>query len=181
MKEIKNILNLADNEKVEIADVSSKAIYLVTSFGRVFSVTAKEIKPNYNKKRGYFYLRNGNGGKILHRLVGELFLKKVKGKDYINHKDGNKKNNHVDNLEWCTQKENLIHARDNGMLNTFKKNEGRIKFTNEQVEKVVNLIKEKGYTYVQAGATEGMSYSTVAHIMTGRRRKIDGIKQHEEN
>lgn len=48
----------------------------------------------------------------IHRLVAEAFLEKPDGADEVNHKDGNKKNNHVSNLEWVSQKENLIHAME---------------------------------------------------------------------
>ena len=42
---------------------------------------------------------------VIHRLVAQFFLKTI-----INHKDWNKTNNHVDNLEWCTQSNNIQHA-----------------------------------------------------------------------
>lgn len=47
----------------------------------------------------------------VHRLVALTFIKKIKGKDYVNHKDGNKLNNNVSNLEWVTHKNNLEHSR----------------------------------------------------------------------
>ena len=50
----------------------------------------------------------------IHNLVAEAFLPKIEGKKYINHKDFNKKNNCVDNLEWCTPQENFLHAMHNG-------------------------------------------------------------------
>lgn len=45
----------------------------------------------------------------IHRLVAESFLEKVSGKNEVNHKDGNRKNNSVENLEWVSREENLIH------------------------------------------------------------------------
>lgn len=46
----------------------------------------------------------------IHRLVAETFLEKPVGATEVNHKDGNKHNNNVDNLEWVTQKQNREHA-----------------------------------------------------------------------
>lgn len=46
----------------------------------------------------------------VHRIVAKAFLKPIEGKTHVNHKDGNHSNNRVDNLEWCTQKENNLHS-----------------------------------------------------------------------
>lgn len=58
---------------------------------------------------------------LVHRLVALTFLEQPKGKDYVNHIDGNPKNNNVRNLEWCDHKENNNHAFDNGLIKTGKK------------------------------------------------------------
>ncbi|MFY0760210.1 NUMOD4 motif-containing HNH endonuclease [Metabacillus dongyingensis] len=55
---------------------------------------------------------------LVHRLVAYAFLPKPEGKEYINHIDGNRLNNHVDNLEWCDHKENNNHAFDNRLIKT---------------------------------------------------------------
>ena len=49
---------------------------------------------------------------LVHRLVAITFIKNKENKELINHKDANKLNNHIDNLEWCTYKENNNHARN---------------------------------------------------------------------
>lgn len=53
----------------------------------------------------------------IHSLVAKAFLKKETHHQCVNHKDCNKENNHVDNLEWVTTKENVKHAYDNGLFN----------------------------------------------------------------
>lgn len=58
---------------------------------------------------------------MLHRVVAKHFLELEDGKDFVNHKDGNKLNNVVSNLEWVTKSENTLHALDTGLL--FKRGE----------------------------------------------------------
>ena len=73
----------------------------------------------------------------IHRLVALSFLEKDVGTDVVNHKDGDKLNNNVQNLEWCTTKENVNHALEIGLkqssflkreaiLNRYVKNEKRV-------------------------------------------------------
>lgn len=58
---------------------------------------------------------------LLHRLVAQTFLPNLDGKPEVNHKDGNKTNNCVDNLEWVTRYENQYHAVVNGMTPAWSK------------------------------------------------------------
>lgn len=62
------------------------------------------------------WLHNSLGAKSLrvHRLVAQAYLLRRKGKTEVNHKDLNKRNNNVSNLEWCTHQENISHAVNNG-------------------------------------------------------------------
>jgi hypothetical protein len=53
---------------------------------------------------------------LVHRIVALAFIPLVEGKDFINHIDGNRLNNSVENLEWCTYKENANHAFDTGLM-----------------------------------------------------------------
>lgn len=77
------------------------------------------LKPK-KMRDGYLSFRvNKEKKQILinaHRAVAILFIENPLNKKEVNHKDGNKQNNCVDNLEWCTPKENIAHAIKNGLV-----------------------------------------------------------------
>ena len=98
--------------------------YSVSSLGRIrrdtYYATTKIgyiLKPIINH-RGYAQINICGSGKrktvFVHKIVAEAFLGLRKNKYGVNHKDCNKTNNRVDNLEWCTPKENIRHAFSNG-------------------------------------------------------------------
>ncbi|MFD0768883.1 NUMOD4 motif-containing HNH endonuclease [Bacillus sp. CGMCC 1.60114] len=70
----------------------------------------------------------------VHRLVAEAFIPKEEGKNFVNHIDGNKSNNCIDNLEWCTHKENLRHARDKQLLRVKGESNPSAKLRKEDIE-----------------------------------------------
>lgn len=59
----------------------------------------------------------GMKAEYTHRLVAKAFIKNKDNKPCVNHKDGNKRNNHYSNLEWVTNKENMVHASKNNLIN----------------------------------------------------------------
>lgn len=70
---------------------------------------------------GYFCVDDADFPDIhfVHRAVLSAFVQPIEGKPLVNHKDGNKQNNAVSNLEWCTHRENVDHAKDLGLLATL--------------------------------------------------------------
>ena len=109
--------------------------FMISSLGNLFSKrTSKLLKKNIHP-HGYYTIATRIGGRFgqcfcfkLHRLVAEAFLdapedylvdeseKTFYKKVIVNHKDGNKLNNKVENLEWCSHKENSRHAVDIGLI-----------------------------------------------------------------
>jgi hypothetical protein len=87
--------------------------YLVSNFGRVISMKTG-IKKIYNTTLTGSYMRVYKVGSV-HVLVAKLFIENPLNKPYVNHIDGNKLNNNVSNLEWCTAKENSDHALITGL------------------------------------------------------------------
>lgn len=71
---------------------------------------------------GYIRVRLWKDSRVktisVHKLVALHFIPNPLNKPQVNHKDGNKKNNSVDNLEWCSANENMAHAYKNGLIKT---------------------------------------------------------------
>ena len=89
--------------------------YQVSNLGNVKSLNyrrkgQKKILSQWNNGRGYLYVNFSNKNYAVHRLVAETFIANIQRKEDVNHIDGNKKNNNVKNLEWCSRKENIQHA-----------------------------------------------------------------------
>jgi len=105
-----------------------EGFYQISNFGNVKSLKRKSsigrllkerlLKPTPDTK-GYlrvaFHIKSKATHYSVHRLVGLMFLENPLNKEQINHKDGNKENNNVSNLEWCTNKENSDHAYNTGL------------------------------------------------------------------
>ena len=94
--------------------------------GRIYLVRNKILNPSRNQK-GYLQVQLCKNGKrkqcLVHRVVAEIFIPHFDEKqDIVNHIDGNKLNNIVENLEWCTQKQNVQHAIRNNLFKTHKNN-----------------------------------------------------------
>ena len=100
--------------------------YEISNYGRVKSFGNKSnhkiaIILKQSTVLGYktVTLTKESKGKMfkVHRLVAEAFMPNNENKPHINHKDGDKTNNHISNLEWCTPSENIIHAEKIGLRN----------------------------------------------------------------
>ncbi|TFV23365.1 hypothetical protein E4T75_10110 [Staphylococcus saprophyticus] len=91
-----------------------EGLYMVSSHGRVWGCKRKIIMKQRCNRDGYLKigLRKNGGQKtfLSHRLVSLAFLPHVEGKKYVNHVDENKTNNRLNNLEWCTARENNMHG-----------------------------------------------------------------------
>lgn len=139
------------------AVIGYEGFYEVDENGQVYSLDristgkngfqknkGKILKPINNKKTGYQSInlsKNGKGKKTrLHRIVAFAFLLNPENKPYVNHKDADKHNNAVSNLEWCTHEENTLHAMENDLVCRGERN-GANKIKDHQVKEAFDRAK----------------------------------------
>lgn len=162
--------------KEKILDFNSYGL-LVSRDGNVKNKDGR-IKSINDNGAGYKFVSVYNQDRkrskqfYIHRLVAEIFIGETCDvKTQVNHKDGDKSNNHVDNLEWVCPKENIRHMHDNGM-NMNRRNHGKLnKLSNSIIayaySKVVMGISGVGVTAKEYG----MPRTTLSSIVNKRTRK----------
>ena len=99
---------------------------IVSNYGNIFNKIKKCYMKQFLSGKGYktiylwFPKTKKKKSLLVHRLVAKAFIPNINNLQQINHIDGNKENNFVGNLEWCSPKDNNIHAIKNG-LRTYTK------------------------------------------------------------
>lgn len=163
--------------------------YLVSNFGRVktksreirytHSVTKKEhfrrseerfLKVHSNPMTGYkfyqLYKEKKMFNRPIHKLVADAFLPKIIGKDFINHIDGNKHNNVVDNLERCTNDYNHEHATKTGLMAKGAR-VGSSKLNIHCVHAIKYLLA-KGFSHTELAICFKISRANIISISQGK-------------
>lgn len=101
--------------------------YLIDENGQIFNTKTNKYLKGSIKNTGYKMALLSIDGKkkdyAIHRLVAEAFIPNPNNKPVVNHKDGNKLNNCVSNLEWTTYSENRTHAVKTGLSSNRGKQE----------------------------------------------------------
>ena len=122
--------------------------YIIYPDGKVVnSETGKILKSNNNGKghlKHHLIIDGKRKVMYVHRLVAELYVKKPRKRhcNQVNHIDGDKSNNHKDNLEWMTNGENQIHAHKTGLKPKAKLNKMEVQFIRRS-KKDVKILAEK--------------------------------------
>ena len=147
--------------------------YAITEDGQVWSYYLNDFKKQRKNNRGYYYvnLKNQNGQKSIavHRLVALTYIPNPNNYPEVNHKDENKTNNCVDNLEWCTHEYNIHYGT------------ARERATKTQQQYNVNqkavLCIETGLVYhstQEASRQTGVNNTGISKVCNGRRLTAGG-------
>lgn len=157
--------------------------YVVTSQGDIISTKYKEDKVMSDRVVGHGYkivtlYKNGTGKSFyIHRIVATHFIENPENKTTVNHKDGNKLNNSIDNLEWMTNKENNIHSfKELGRVSTWKGVTG----VDNPSTKIVYMIDGRNITKFCSSAdaekSTGVNARNIRRAASGARKSAGGFK-----
>ena len=164
--------------------------YVISVDGKVFNLkTMKHLKCSINNM-GYpsVCLYNDNGGKyfLVHRLMALTFFNEDKNRTFVNHIDGNKNNNLLCNLEWCSHKENMQHAWKLGLSKTSEMQRENGKKTIKIAQEIGSKMKRKAiidtsngkiFDYVVDAANYlGVKKPTLANWLNGHRVNNTSLK-----
>lgn len=158
-------------EVSNFGNVRSLDRQVVYKDGRVGRFNGRLLRPSRDKA-GYRSLALSSSKRVyVHRLVAEVFLSKPEDARTVNHKDGDKLNNHVSNLEWVNYQENNAHARTTGLLNQHGENTNLSKWSDQCIESIHRLNNMGKLTRKEIAEGLGISVGTVYDVLDGRSRK----------
>lgn len=165
MKEIwkkVEINNIYDYYISNLGNVKAAKKFVTYLDGRTRFYPEKLLKPRKDPKGYYFVSLYGDKYSEQHRvhqLVGKAFIPNPENKFCINHKDGNRINNVIDNLEWVTHKENILDGIKRGTI--FKPNK---KISEKQVNEIRELYSKKSFTQKQIAFKFGLKQAQISRI-----------------
>lgn len=171
-----------------------EGIYQVSNLGNVRSLDRVITRKNGKKlaikgqlmklhldHRGYLRLNLRHLGKDknskIHRLVAQAFLPNPHNKPQVNHLNGDKLDNNVCNLEWCTQNENIEHAFANGLMRVGEKH-GNSRLSSDQVVSIKQLLKQRENSITDIARKFNVGISTIHDIKSGKQWKsVESIRR----
>ena len=156
--------------------------YHISTFGNIKNIiTNKYLKPTI--KSGYYHitLTNNKFKKCykIHRLIALSFIDNPENKTDVNHKDKNKLNNHIDNLEWMTRKENNLHRCKDVIIVTNKnKPINRIDILNNTILQKYNSIEDAALWVFENGLTKNIhnGRNSIGNCTCGLSKSSYGFK-----
>lgn len=119
--------------------------YQISNNGCIKSSKTNKIMSSTKDTKGYYKITLSKNGKCktlrVHRIIAEAFVDKIEGKDFINHIDGDRGNNLINNLEWVSKSENAIHSYV--ILKNKTSNRG---LTDERIKEIKKYLRDNPNT-----------------------------------
>lgn len=170
---------MCDREWKTIWVNNKKSNYIANVHGDVKNVSTGKMKTKMITNKGYYtvsiWINNKNYILFVHRIIMCLFVPIPQ--EYIdmgltqldlevNHKDGNKLNLDLSNLEWCTEKENLKHASDTNLVRKGKLH--GIALSEEKVIEILECLESGDRSFKEVAKMTGVSRNVVSRIYHGK-------------
>jgi len=174
------VLNLKKTMEIlkEIKDY--KGLYKISNLGVIKSEITNKILKNKLNSKGYFcvnlYKNKISKTHTIHRLLAVYFIENLNKYPCVNHIDGNKINNNLNNLEWCSYSENNKHAYDIGLKKMSEYNKKILfkKVIDNNTKIIYNSIKE-------ASIKNNINYTTLGLKLNNRIKNNTNFKFYIEN
>lgn len=161
--------------------IGYNGLYEVSNWGNVRTSKRQGTKggllnttiTKYGYKRIMLYKKGKYKNYFIHRLVAKHFIPNPQKYPFVNHKDENKTNNHVDNLEWCTARYNLNYGTHNKKISETLKGR-RIKPVVAVVAKNIMNGNIMHFDSISDAERKGFCHSNIIACCKGRRSKYKG-------
>lgn len=159
-------------------DISDK--YEASDEGHIRNKKTGRVLGEFKGDDGYLRTQFDGKSRTIHRVIATAFIPTIPGKDFINHKDGNKENNRADNLEWCTRSENMKHAYEHNLKSSVGIKNGRCKLSEEDVSFIRDNYVSGDSQYGTKALSKkfGVAHQTICAVASGQNWKEDKYGEH---
>lgn len=141
--------------------------YYITKDGKVYSDVSGELKEMKQQlsDKGYYRIKLCNKTYLIHKFIALAFIDNPNNYPQINHINGIKTDNRIENLEWCTNKHNQLHAWKIGLQPI--RHASNCVVTQEQADEI-RLEYNKGFSQRVLAKKYGVAKTTIADILNGK-------------
>lgn len=155
--------------------------YLISKDGNVYNVKRKKYLSGHLRKNGYFSFNINGKNYLQHRLLALQYIDNPESKPFINHKNGIKHDNRLQNLEWVTAKENTRHAWDNKLCKPIRYWKGKTGENHNTSKAIIQMDMEGNFIARHIGIRNiaikmNIKYQSIVRCASGKRPSAYGYK-----
>ncbi len=147
--------------------------YEASTDGHIRNTKTKRVLHEFPGKDRYLRTQFDGKTRLVHRVIAKTFIPNPNILPEVNHKDGDKSNNSVDNLEWCTRSDNLKHAYTHGFRTAKGTNNARCKLSADNVAYIKNnyIRGDRQYGAKALASKFNVAPQTVCAVISGQNWK----------